>query len=403
MIKPILLAVATVPPWPISNGYALRVYHILRELAAQWRIVLVAPTAAVPAALADFLSDYLPVSFEGRWASLPSQFDTGPLQEAAEHAVAAWKPQAALLWQGAEFLGFAPGFPPTVADRIDCMTLASWRSRHHAATKRLWLSALSAVRAYAAYERRLVRAFPATVVVGEDDARALRLLTGSQTVHVIPNGVAAPPEADGGEGAAPTVAFTGVLDYPPNVDAVRHFARAVWPGVRAAVPGARFVIAGLRPLPEVHALAREAGIEVRADVPDIFSVLREAWVAVAPMVCGSGIKNKVLEAWAAARPVAMTTLATNGIALTPDAQELVSDDSATLGALIVDLLRHPERRRRLGAALREQALRRHRWTDAAASLSALLHAASRVSPAEPSREWPLPRLTADGEGESAHP
>ena len=203
--------------------------------------------------------------------------------------------------------------------------------------------------------------------------------------------------------AAPTVAFTGVLDYPPNVDAVRHFAREVWPAIRAAVPAARFVIAGLNPLPEVRALAREAGIEVRADVPDMYSVLREAWVAVAPMVCGSGIKNKVLEAWAAARPVAMTTIATNGLTLTPDAQELVSDDTGKLGALIVDLLQHPERRRRLGAAVREQVTRQHRWADAAARLSALLHAATRVTPARPARAEPLPRLDPDGESESAHP
>jgi glycosyltransferase involved in cell wall biosynthesis len=402
MAKPILLAVATMPPWPITNGYALRVYHVLLELAAHWRIVLIAPTAALPAPLADVLSDYLPVSFKGRWGSLPSQFDTGPLQEAAEHAVAAWKPQAALLWQGAEFLGFAPRFPPTVADRIDSLTLASWRSRHHAGTKRLWLSALGAVGAYAAYERRVVRAFP-TVVVGEDDARALRRLTGSRTVHVIPNGVAAPPDGDRGEGAVPMVAFTGVLDYPPNVDAVCHFARAVWPGIRAAVPGARFVIAGLHPLPEVRALAREAGVEVRADVPDMYSVLREAWVTVAPMMCGSGIKNKVLEAWAAGRPVAMTTIATNGLALTPDAQELVTDDSKTLGALIVDLLQQPERRWRLGAAVREQVARQHRWADAAARLSALLLAASRVAAAKSTRAEPLPRLDMDGESESAHP
>jgi len=378
MVKPVLLAVATMPPWPITNGYAIRVYHLLRELADQWRIVLVAPPATLPAALRDLLSDYVPASIAGRWASLPSQFDTGPLEHAAARAVTESKPQAALLWHGAEFLGFAPGFPPTVADRIDCLTLAAWRSRHHAGTGREWLATLDNVRAYAAYERRVVRAAHATVVVGEDDARALRRLTGRRTVHTIPNGVAAPPEGAGEEAAAPTVAFTGVLDYRPNVDAACHFAAAIWPAIRAAVPGARFVIAGRRPLPEVCALGREAGIEVRADVPDMYRVLREAWVAVAPMVCGTGIKNKVLEAWAAARPVAMTALATNGLALAPDAQELVAADSRGLGALVIELLKHPERRRRLGSALRDEVLRRHRWENAAASLSGLLHASSRV-------------------------
>jgi len=374
MNHPLLLAVATVPPWPISNGYALRVYHLLRELAQAWQIVLIAPAAVVPAALRDVLHDYISVPFAGRWGSLPSQYDTGPFRQAAEWVVAARKPDAALLWQGAEFLGFERGFPPTVADRIDCLTLAAWRDRNHAETRREWFSTFSNVRAYATYERRLVRALHATVVVGEDDARMLRRLTGRHTIHMIPNGVAAPPDVEGGESSTPTVAFTGVLDYQPNVHAACYFAEKVWPGILAAVPEARFVIAGQRPLPRVLALASHPGIDLRADVPDMQRVLRDAWVAVAPMICGSGIKNKVLEAWAAGRPVAMTTLATNGLALTPDDHELVADDSERLGALIIDLLRDQARRQRLGSAARARVLRQHRWGQAAASFTTLLRA-----------------------------
>jgi glycosyltransferase involved in cell wall biosynthesis len=255
------------------------------------------------------------------------------------------------------------------------LTLAAWRGRHHATTGREWISALRTVYACAAYERRVVRGMYATVAAGEDDARTLRRLAGRRSVHTIPNGVVVPAEAGGSEGALPTVAFTGVLDYPPNVDAACHFAHAVWPGIRAAVPAARFVIAGRHPLHRVLALAGEPGIEVRADVPSMADVLREAWVAVAPMICGSGIKNKVLEAWAVGRPVAMTTLATNGLALTPAAQELVADDSATLGRVIIDLLRHPERRRQLGSHLRDHVQGRHRWRSAAEHLSALLRGA----------------------------
>ncbi|HUK21550.1 MAG TPA: glycosyltransferase [Gemmatimonadales bacterium] len=384
MAKPVLLAVATAPPWPLISGYAIRVYHLLRELVDQWRVVLLAPPALLPDALHSRLRAYQPVSFAGCWSSLPSQFETRPLEDAADAAIAVWQPQAALLWHGAEFLGFTRRFPPSVADRIDCLALAAWRSRHHARTKREWLSAWSTLRAQAVYERRVVRGLSATVVVGEDDARALRRLARRDTIHTIPNGVAAPPEvlaedAVSAEGPIPTVAFTGVLDYAPNVDAVCQFAETVWPQIRAAVPEARFVIAGRRPLPRVHALAGLAGVELRPDVPDMYRVLREAWVLVAPMVCGSGIKNKVLEAWAAGRPVAMTALATNGLTLPPDARELVARDIRGLERIVVDLLRHAERRRRLGLAMREQVLRSHRWGNAAASLSALLHTVSAGS------------------------
>ncbi|HUL48586.1 MAG TPA: glycosyltransferase family 4 protein [Gemmatimonadales bacterium] len=381
--NPVLLAVATVPPWPLINGYAIRVFHLLRELSEHWRIVLIAPSSAtaLPEALRSRLQAYVQVAMGARWTSLPSQFETVPLERATAASVEEWKPRAVLLWHGAEFLGFTRRFPPAVADRIDCLALAAWRSRHHARTKREWFSALNTLRAHAFYERRVVRGLSATVVVGEDDARALRRIAHRQTIHTIPNGVAAPlelmeSEEWGGEGSTPTVAFTGVLDYPPNVDAGCEFAGSVWPDIRAAVPGARFVIAGRQPLERVRALAAQDGVEVRADVPDMYRVLREAWVVVAPMVCGSGIKNKVLEAWAAARPVAMTSLATNGLTLPPDARDLVASDIQRLGGVVVDLLRHAERRRRLGLAMREQVLRSHQWGNAAANLSALLHTVS---------------------------
>ena len=64
MAKPRLLAVATVPPSPVTNGYALRVYHLLVELAAEWEITLVAPPDTGPASVKG-LCDYVPVTPSG--------------------------------------------------------------------------------------------------------------------------------------------------------------------------------------------------------------------------------------------------------------------------------------------------------------------------------------------------
>jgi len=226
---------------------------------------------------------------------------------------------------------------------------------------------------FARYERSVVRALRATAVVGEDDATFLRLLSGRPDVHVIPNGVAlgALPAATD-ESPVPVVVFSGVLGYPPNVAAVRFFATEVWSMVLQAVPGARFVIAGRNPGPGVAELAKRPGIEVHANVPDMQRTLREAWVAVAPMRSGAGIKNKVLEAWAAGKPVVMTSLAGNGLRLDMDARALVADEPAAIAALVVRLLRDEEERCRLGAAGYALAAREHSWGDAARRLSRLL-------------------------------
>jgi len=93
---------------------------------------------------------------------------------------------------------------------------------------------------------------------------------------------------------------------------------------------------------------------------------------VAPMRSGAGIKNKVLEAWAAGKPVVMTSLAGNGLRLDMDARALVADEPAAIAALVVRLLRDEEERRRLGAAGYALAAREHSWGDAARRLSRLL-------------------------------
>ena len=47
---PSLLAVCTLPPLPVLDGYSLRVSHLLRHLAPRWSIILIAPPSGPIAA-----------------------------------------------------------------------------------------------------------------------------------------------------------------------------------------------------------------------------------------------------------------------------------------------------------------------------------------------------------------
>jgi glycosyltransferase involved in cell wall biosynthesis len=303
------------------------------------------------------------------------------LRQFATALITETRPDVLLVFSGTEFLALGgAGIPPAVADRIDCHTLTTWRGLRGAGPRRLAAGA-SDLLATARYERRLVRGLAATVVVGPDDARLLRRLSGSDRVHVIPNGVAvAAPAPASAEAPEPTVTFTGVLCYPPNVDAALHLVKDVWPKVRAAVPAARLVLAGRAPSPEVLALSTHPGVSVLADLPDLRPVLASAWVCVAPMRSGAGIKNKVLEAWAIGRPVVLTSLAANGLALDDAARTLLADGAEALAARIVVLLGDDARRRAAGDAGRRLALGAHGWPAATESLEALLTRAIRSRP-----------------------
>ncbi len=365
---PRLLAVCTLPPWPIRDGYSLRVANLLARLGRRWEVTLLAPGETPPG-----VARHVALALGGPGLSYPWRFDNRPLLAALAALLPALRPDRALVWPGAEdaWLDAAPRVP-AVLDMIDCNPREFWgdvcaargRDRLRPAREGV-IAALGA--------RRAVRGFDATVCAGEADAAWMARL-GGRAVHAVPNGVAL-PDASAPEHQRPTVLFAGTLDYAPNLDAVAWTAAAVWPRLRARVPGARWVVAGRRPVAAVRALHGRDGIEIRADVADMAAELHAAWVALAPMRTGVGIKNKVLEAWACARPVVLTRRATNGLALPPGHAGLVQDGAAGMAEAAAALLRDGALRRRLGRAARATAAREFTWEGAAARVDALLRGA----------------------------
>jgi polysaccharide biosynthesis protein PslH len=366
-----LLAVATLPPWPPLNGYSLRVSHLLEHLADRWSITLIAPPSdAVPSRI----TRHVPVALPGRGVTYPWRFDQTELHATLNRVVRGHRPDRALVWAGAESLWFGRSdLPSAVVDVIDCNPLEFWRGflSYHEFRQRY--RALREIAVATRFARRTVRSFVATVCVGEADARWLRRISGRDTVHVVPNGVDIPaPERIATEAAVPTLSFTGALDYQPNIEAVLYAAKAIWPRVLRSVPQARFVVAGRNPAPEVTALGDLPNIDIAPDVPDMMPVIGRSWVSIAPMRSGVGIKNKVLEAWACARPVVLSPLATNGLIVPADHADLVGTSADAMAASVVALFNDADRRRRLGRSARQNVQAHFAWGGAADRLNALL-------------------------------
>ena len=126
--------------------------------------------------------------------------------------------------------------------------------------------------------------------------------------------------------------FTGTMDYPPNVDAVRWFATEILPLIRRRAPAAQFHVVGSSPAPEVRALADGTGVFVTGRVPDVRPYVAYATAGVAPMRIARGIQNKVLEAMAMGRPVVVTPDALEGIDAEPGRELLLADGAEQFAA-----------------------------------------------------------------------
>ena len=257
--------------------------------------------------------------------------------------------------------------PAKLLELIDSETLQAARRVRPGAPK-------TKLRAMVArsFEQRAVRMFDACTTVADADAEVVRELAPGLPVHVTPNGVDAtffspldlPEQPD-------TVVFTGAMSFPPNVTAVLHYYQNILPLIRKQRPEVRLIVAGRDPAPAIAALANDPFVTVTGYVDDIRPWLAGACVMICPMTSGSGIKNKVLEAMAMARPVVATTLGMEALEVTSGRELVVADQPADFAAAVLRLLGDTDERQRIGAAARELVLRRYTWDACAASYDAI--------------------------------
>jgi glycosyltransferase involved in cell wall biosynthesis len=214
------------------------------------------------------------------------------------------------------------------------------------------------------FEGRHFRRFGAVVVVSEGDRDALLSQDPTLRIEVIPNGVDAgrfSPDASA-EPHPNRIVFTGVMSYPPNVSAAEYLAREVLPLVRAARPGARLAIVGRNPHPRVSLLgASLEGVDVVGEVPDMVPWLRSGRVYACPMVSGTGIKNKLLEAMATGLPCVATPLALRGIKAAHGRHVLVAEDAVSFARYLVRVLKDDALAGSLGRAARSYITAEHSW------------------------------------------
>ena len=225
-----------------------------------------------------------------------------------------------------------------------------------------------------AYERKIAASFDASCVVSRNEAELFRQYIPGINVNILENGVdanyfsALTRKADG-----INIVFVGVMDYPPNAEAVAFFAKYVWSTIREIHPKARLTIVGARPAKSVLGLARIPGIKVTGYVPDVRPYLAAATVSIAPLATARGVQNKILEAMAAGVPVLTTPDVAKGL---PDgAEAFVFTAERSAGACahtLLDLIENEAMREKRAAEAVEFIRRNCGWDMKLRALDTLL-------------------------------
>jgi sugar transferase (PEP-CTERM/EpsH1 system associated) len=268
---------------------------------------------------------------------------------------------------------------PKVMDLIDVDSV-KWRhyaEQSHAGSA--WLYRREA-RCLAALETRIGQQFDRVLVVSEAERTCCDSVARDR-VTAVPNGVDleyfSPRANESPERQPPTLVFTGVMDYRPNVDGIAWFVRSILPNIRSAVPDVRLFIVGNRPSKVVQRLASDRGVVVTGFVPDVREYVARG-VSIAPLRIARGIQNKVLEAMAMGRPVVVTPQAFEGIDAVPGRDLVVAADEREFAAQTIQCLQDPVHADRLGRSARARAEQCYSWSKNLALLDELLPATGTV-------------------------
>jgi sugar transferase (PEP-CTERM/EpsH1 system associated) len=227
------------------------------------------------------------------------------------------------------------------------------------------------------YEMAMARFFDHSVVVSQDERRALESRVSDRPVSVISNGVDieyfAPGAATKNQARLPIIVFTGVMDYYPNVDAVEYFCKDILSLVCAAVPATQFHIVGRNPTRRVKRISNRNQVVVTGTVPDVRPYLRKAAVAVAPFRLARGVQNKVLEALAMGLPVVGSRATIEAIGAADRDAIRIADDPASFARHVIAYLQaDSESCRNVARQARSYVESDHRWEDQGARLENLL-------------------------------
>ena len=154
-----------------------------------------------------------------------------------------------------------------------------------------------------------------------------------------------------------TMLFLGSFRHAPNQVALEWFARFVLPLIVEKLPQAHLLVAGSDPPPR-HALADPAGaVQLLGFVEDIQPLFSSCSVFVCPIRSGSGVRVKLLEAFAAGIPVVSTTIGAEGLARVDGGFCALADDAPGFAAKVIELLEDCHLAREMAARAREEVTR----------------------------------------------
>lgn len=223
------------------------------------------------------------------------------------------------------------------------------------------------------YEQQIIPQFDGVLVVSEQDRQKVNVLTGRQCDPIVaPIGIDCErvrPVAR--QAGAMDILSVATMSYPPNANGICWFAHEVFPFVSERLPCTIFRIVGDKPGPQVRTLAANPSIIVAGYVENLEPLVAQSAVFIVPLRSGSGMRVKILNAFAQGIPVVSTSLGCEGIDAVHNEHLLLADAPEAFGEAVTRVIQDPSLAKRLARNARKLVEVRYSWETVYAPLDAV--------------------------------
>jgi polysaccharide biosynthesis protein PslH len=379
---PKILFVTCHLPYPLISGGRRREYELIRRLASDHEIHLLALTktfqedVSYAAVLKDLCSSVavLPVEpTDDR--SRPSQVRRHACREAIPRVRRAVDDYAidVVHVEGFYLMQHVPddlGVPIFLQEQnIEYLLWKQRAERGH--RSRETMDALWEYMCTIETEMQAWRRADVCGAVTPEDLEVMRRTLPAPSSRLVPDGfdhLEKPDRSTSSDQAdceTPVAVFVANFAYQPNVDAALYLGERIWPLISRRMSTARLILVGNAPPPAVEALAAGSNsVIVTGRVPDVCPYLDRAHVVLCPLRVGGGVKVKILEALSRGKAIVTTTIGAQGIPAAERSMRVV-DDPVAFASSTLEILGYPELRVTLETRAAAAALQLPTWDDAA--------------------------------------
>lgn len=190
------------------------------------------------------------------------------------------------------------------------------------------------------FELTSFNAVDAIVTITHEDKKNISSLSHNNNIYTCLTGINLDAYRPVLNSSKPNTLFHfASMDWMPNIEAVDWLLQDVWPKVIAKQIDAKLILAG-RGMPEKIKSLHSDNIIVIEQVESAESFYQTYDIMLVPLWSGSGLRIKLVEGLAYAKPIITTSIGAEGIPYTPQKDMMIADDADAFANAILSLVKN---------------------------------------------------------------